>query len=399
MRRMDMGEKSVIYFELFGSFSIGNTASGGNKESIIPGKTGKKVLSFLQYLIVNHTRSISLEELIEQFWPEADSRDPGNALKNMIFRARSYLKKMFPEQKELLQKRPGCYMWNPDVKIEVDTEQFEQGYLESRKAEGEERVRLLFRTVSLYKGDFLAGNESDWTAPLRHYYQTLYLDACKEVLSALQEEERWTEMIGICEQAYEVDFSMDSFVVYHMQALIALGQPEKAVERYQMFRKALWQEYEIEPMEQVEEMHVLAAGMCQDTMDSQNVLELVSEAGEENGAFFCTFGVFRSIVALERRHLARSRQPSTLVIVSLGDQIAPTTDARRLQRVLMEGLRTGDLVARLDAGSYIVMLSGASVENAWQVAGRVEQKFRRAYANSNANITFRMSSLEPLTAQ
>lgn len=44
---MDMGEKSVIYFELFGSFSIGNTASGGNKESIIPGKTGKKVLSFL----------------------------------------------------------------------------------------------------------------------------------------------------------------------------------------------------------------------------------------------------------------------------------------------------------------------------------------------------------------
>ncbi|MCI8586233.1 MAG: hypothetical protein HFI92_10160 [Lachnospiraceae bacterium] len=348
---------------------------------------------------MNHTRSISLEELIEQFWPEADSRDPGNALKNMIFRARSYLKKMFPEQKELLQKRPGCYMWNPDVKIEVDTEQFEQGYLESRKAEGEERVRLLFRTVSLYKGDFLAGNESDWTAPLRHYYQTLYLDACKEVLSALQEEERWTEMIGICEQAYEVDFSMDSFVVYHMQALIALGQPEKAVERYQMFRKALWQEYEIEPMEQVEEMHVLAAGMCQDTMDSQNVLELVSEAGEENGAFFCTFGVFRSIVALERRHLARSRQPSTLVIVSLGDQIAPTTDARRLQRVLMEGLRTGDLVARLDAGSYIVMLSGASVENAWQVAGRVEQKFRRAYANSNANITFRMSSLEPLTAQ
>ena len=57
------------------------------------------------------------------------------------------------------------------------------------------------------------------------------------------------------------------------------------------------------------------------------------------------------------------------------------------------------LFRSLDAGSYIVMLSGASVENAWQVAGRVEQKFRRAYANSNANITFRMSSLEPLTAQ
>lgn len=399
MRRMDVDGKSVIYFELFGSFSIGNAEDGDNRESIIPGKTGKKVLSFLQYLIVNHTRSISLEELIEQFWPEADSSDPGNALKNMIFRARSYLKKMFPEQKELLQKRPGCYMWNPNVKIEVDAERFEQGYLESRKAEGEERVRMLFQTVSLYKGDFLAGNDSDWTAPLRHYYQTLYLDACKEVLSALQEEERWTEMIGICEQAYEVDFSMDSFVVYHMQALVALGQPEKAVERYQMFRKALWQEYEIEPAEPVEQMYTLAADMCQESPDSQNVLKLVLEGGEEKGAFFCTFGVFRSIVALERRHLARTRQTSTLVIVSLGDKTAPSTDARRLQRVLMEGLRTGDLVARLDAGSYIVMLSGASVENARLVTQRVEQRFRRTYANSGAHITFRMSSLEPLASQ
>ena len=372
MRRMGVDGKNVIYFELFGSFSIGTAEDGERSGSIVPGKAGKKVLSFLQYLIVNHTRSISLEELIEQFWPEADSSDPGNALKNMIFRARSYLKRMFPEQKELLQKRPGCYMWNPDVKIEVDAERFEQGYLESRRAEGEERVRLLFRTVSLYKGDFLAGNESDWTAPLRHYYQTLYLDACREVLSALQEQERWKEMIGICEQAYEVDFSMDSFVVYHMQALTALGQPEKAVERYEMFRRALWQEYEIEPAEEVEQMYALAAGMCQNVLSSQNVLKLVLESGDEKGAFFCTFGVFWSIVALERRHLSRSGQTSTLVIVSLGDQTAPTTDSRRLQRTLMEGLRTGDLVARLDAGSYIVMLSGASMENARMVIRRVE---------------------------
>ena len=112
-------------------------------------------------------------------------------------------------------------------------------------------------------------------------------------------------------------------------------------------------------------MYALAAGMC------QNVLKLVLESGDEKGAFFCTFGVFWSIVALERRHLSRSGQTSTLVIVSLGDQTAPTTDSRRLQRTLMEGLRTGDLVARLDAGSYIVMLSGASMENARMVIRRV----------------------------
>lgn len=397
--RMSEDDRKAVYFEVLGSFSMGRAEDGTKKEYVIPGKAGKKVLSFLQYLIVNHTRSISLEELIEQFWPETDSTDPGNALKNMMFRTRSYLKKVFPEQKELIRKLPGCYIWNPDVRVEVDAEQFEQKYLEARGKKDEEHVELLLEAVSLYKGDFLAGNDSDWTASIRHYYQTLYLDACKKALSALQEKERWSEMISICEQAYEVDFSMDAFVVHHMQALISLGQPEKAVERYQMFRKMLWQEYEIEPASHVEQMHALASGMCQSSRDSEDILKLVSEGAEERGAFFCTFGVFQSIVALERRHLARTKQNSTLVLVTIGDKSAPTTDARRLQRILLEGLRTGDLVARLDAGSYIVMLTGASVESTQAVIRRVEQKFHKTYSGSDADIRFRMSALEPLIIQ
>lgn len=393
---MGVNEKKVICFELFGSFSMGNQET---REHKTPKRAGKKVLSFLQYFIINHKRSISSEELIEQFWPETDSSDPGNALKNMMFRTRTYLKQVFPDQEELIQKRPGCYVWNPDVKIEVDAEQFEQGYLEARRKTGEERVKGLLRILSLYKGDFLAGNDSNWAVPVRHYYQTLYLDACKDVLPALQEDERWMEMISICEQACVVDFSIDTFVVYHMQALIALGQPERAVERYQIFRKALWQEYEFEPAAQVEQIYMLAVSMCQGGIGNQDILKLVAEGEEEKGAFFCTFGIFRSIVALERRHLARSKQPSTLLLVSLGDQTVPTTDARRLQRVLVEGLRTGDLVARLDAGSYIVMLTGATAENARDVIRRVEQRFCRTYTGSKAKIHFRMSALKPLAIQ
>ena len=45
---------------------------------------GKKALSFLQYLIVNHRRNISAQELIHQFWEE--SGDPANALKHMMFK-------------------------------------------------------------------------------------------------------------------------------------------------------------------------------------------------------------------------------------------------------------------------------------------------------------------------
>ena len=49
MRRMGVDGKNVIYFELFGSFSIGTAEDGERSGSIVPGKAGKKVLSFLQY--------------------------------------------------------------------------------------------------------------------------------------------------------------------------------------------------------------------------------------------------------------------------------------------------------------------------------------------------------------
>ncbi len=344
---------------------------------------------------MNHTRNISSEELIEQFWSEKGSSAPANALKSMLFKTRNLLKIMFPDQENLILTLQGCYGWNPEVRVRLDSEEFEKICLDARKRSGKEYLETLLRAIELYKGDFLSGNDSDWAVSLRRYYQTLYLDVCKMVLPLLQEKERWTEMINICEQASAVDFSADTFIVYQMQALIAMGHPERAVEAYQAFRNMLWEEFEIEPAEQVEQIHMLAESMCQNNMDCADILKLVAEGECEDHAFFCTFGVFQSIVALEKRHLERSGQSSVLVIVTLGNKVTPTTDARRLERVLLEGLRTGDPVARLDAGSYILMLSGASLENAESVMERIDRTFHKVYSHSRACISFRLSVLEP----
>ena len=121
----EKAEKQVIRFELLGSFSYSARK-----------KAGKKTLSFLQYLIINHARNISTEELIEVFWTENNSSDPANALRNMLFKIRNLLKEMFPRQTDLLQTLQGCYGWNPGIRIELDTEQFERLCLEARKCSG-----------------------------------------------------------------------------------------------------------------------------------------------------------------------------------------------------------------------------------------------------------------------
>lgn len=391
---MAIESKKTIYFELLGLFSYAEGENSEQKKTAIPGKAGKKALSFLQYLVVNHGRSITSEELIEQFWTENNSSDPANALKNMLFKTRALLKAMFPGTENLIQTLQGCYAWNASVQVKLDTEAFEQVCLEARKRSGKEYLDTLAQAVRLYKGDFLLGNDSGWAVSLRRYYQTLYLDACKMILPLLQEKERWTEMISICEQAQAVDLGADTFVVYQMEAMIALGQPERALEVYENFRETLWKEFEIEPGDQVERVQALAESMCQNNMDAQDILKLVVESEYDGKAFFCTFGVFQSIVALEKRHLARTGHSSSLAVVSLGNKVTPTTDARRLERTLLESLRTGDPVARLDAGSYILMLTGASQEDALQVMDRIDRTFHKTYSHSKACISYRISPLK-----
>ncbi|NBK92611.1 hypothetical protein D5278_11620 [bacterium 1XD21-13] len=332
---------------------------------------------------------------MEQFWPEPESSNPANSLKNMMFKTRQLLKTMFPSEENLILTLQGCFAWNPSTVLEVDSEEFERICLDVRKRTGEAYMEGLLSAAALYKGDFLSGNDSGWALSLRRYYQTLYLDVCKMVLPLLQERELWAEMIGICEQASGVGVSTDTFLVYEMQALIAMGQPEQAVSAYEAFREMLWEEFEIEPTEQMEQLYLLAEGMCQNQVDERDILKLVAEREQDERAFFCTFGVFQSIVALEKRHLERSGKSSVLLLVSLGRKVTPTTDARRLERILEEGLRTGDPIARLNAGSYILMLTGASEENAGIVMDRLDRAFHKAYSHSRACLSFRVFPLKP----
>lgn len=385
--------KKIIHFGLLGTFSCGSTEEEKAKNGPFLGRLGKKAMSFLQYLIVNHGRSVSSEELIEQFWADSNSSDPANALRNMLFKVRNLLKGMFPEQDNLLLTLPDRYAWSSDIRMELDSEKMQASCLRAKRVPEEERCKLLSQAISLYRGDFLSGNDAEWARTQRQYYQTLYLDACKAVLPIYYKKQQWMELISICSQAYTVDFSVEDFIVYQMQALIALGQPDQAVEKYEAFRDKMLQEYDIPPTERIEQIYALAAGLRKTGMNDEDIFKLVCEEDKDSHAFFCTFSTFQSIVALERRHLARSGQTSALVIISLGQDAVPTTDGRRLERILMDKLRTGDPIARLEAGTYVLMLTGANEEGARLVISRIDSAFHRTYRNSGAKLTYRVTDL------
>lgn len=388
-----MKEKQVLRFRMLGSFTYGEE---GGSDTVYGGgalKTGKKALSLLQYLIVNHTRCVSTEELIEKFWAESSSKAPGNALRNMLFKIRQLLKEMFPAQEELLQTVPGGYIWSDGVSLELDTERFEKLCMEAGARSNGGKPELLVEAAAMYQGDFLSGNDSDWTVMIRQYYKTLYLDACKVVLPFLYKTERWIELISICEQAYRVDFATEEFTAYQMRALIARGQPDLALVVYETYRARLEQEYEMFPGEEMEQIRALALGMGKKELNAPEIFRLVQQEDTDQKAFMCTFEMFRNIAALEKRHLVRSGGSSSLAIMSLGKGEISMTDMRRLERILLEGLRAGDPVARLEAGAYILLLTGANEENARMVMDRLDSAFHRTYRHSKARLVYRVTAL------
>lgn len=388
---MEMKKECVLSFHLLGAFYCGHTEEEKTRNSVLTGKTSRKVLSFLQYFIVNHGRTISAEELIGQFW--ADSSDPASLLRNMLFKTRKLLKAMYPEEEGLIITLQNCYRWAQETCLKTDAEQFESLCLKARGLPEEEYCSQLCRAIELYKGDFLAGNDSEWARTLRQYYRTLYLDACRAVLPIMYKKEQWVELVNVCNQAYTVDFGQEDFTAYYMQALIALGQPGQAVERYQDFRDKMLEEYEMPPTERIEQLYMLAEGFMKNGADEKDILSLVCAGEPDTHAFFCTFGILQSIVALERRHMERSGQVSSLMVISLGSGAVPTTDSRRLERILLETLRAGDPVARLSVGSYVIMLTGADEESARMVFGRIDCAFHRRYRHSGARLSFRVADL------
>lgn len=392
--------ENCIYFKLFGggiAYRCSEDAEWEYLNKSTASGAGKKLTSFLEYLILNHGKDISSEELINVFWPEDSSADPGGALKYTMHKTRNLLVQMFPHIENLLMTHRGHYTWNSSVQLVLDTELFEEGCMNANRHNGSISSHKLMQILDLYSGDLLTNNDAEWLMALRVYYRTLYIDACKSVLEMLSTEDRWIDIIHVCEQAYAKDSMVEEFTSYMMTGLIAIGQAEQAIAQYEAYRAYIWTEFNLVPSEQVELLHTAAVDAIHSD-DAADIVRMLTEVETERSAFLCSFSAFRSITILEARHMMRNKEESTLLVVKAesakGERSLPTTDIRRLEKILLKTLRSGDPVARLNAGSYVVLLSRATKENTRVVIERIDRAFHTAYPRSRAHLDYRVYPLQ-----
>ena len=392
-----MAEKRTLKFKLLGGFRFceAGEAQWRSLESMNIKGVGKKQQAFLMYFLLNGKRTITAEELVETFWP-GDSKDPANALKNTLHKTRNLLKVMFPQSGELILTQNAGYSWSGDVVLELDTDELERIYRAMKPGASACREELK-KALELYGGDILSGSSQLWLEHINVYYRNVFIDLCKALMTLLQETLDWDEAIAVSNRAYTYAPEVEEVTLCLMQSLLATGQSEQAVQHYENYRNMLWQEYGLVPSDRVEQVHDLAVEQGSDAEDyERELLRQLTQMPEPLHAFSCSLLVFQNLVQLELRNMRRNAHPSSMVVLqALRDGVSgkPSTDTRRVERVLLSSLRAGDPFTKLNMGSFAVMLPTASVENAQKVMARVDKEFHSAYPRSKAVLHYRVYPL------
>lgn len=309
-----------------------------------------RVWSLLAYLLVNRRREFTQEELINLCWSGGTgSSDPANALKSVFHRIRALLDRLEDGLgHRLLLRRSGRYVWNEEVPITLDIEQFEERCRRGdREKEPEARLRAYQAAVGCYRGDLLPRLSGEiWVMPLETYYHGLYAGAVSSAIEILEDCGRTEELAALCRQA------------------------SRTVNDH--------------------------------TLSMDELRMQLQEENSAGGAMLCEYDFFKILYRMQARAVARMGIAVHICLLSVTAKDGSALARRSLDGVmeklppLLRGnLRRGDVISRCSVSQFVIMLPQANYENSCMVAERLTGAFYRRYPHSSARLRCMVQPLIP----
>lgn len=257
-----------------------------------------RVWSLLAYLLVNRRREFTQEELINLCWSGGTgSSDPANALKSVFHRIRALLDRLEDGLgHRLLLRRSGRYVWNEEIPITLDIEQFEERCRRGdREKEPEARLRAYQAAVGCYRGDLLPRLSGEiWVMPLETYYHGLYAGAVSSAIEILEDCGRTEELAALCRQAVKIEPYKEEFYEHLMCALIENGDNREAMAVYDDMSEMLFSDFGVMPGETLRKLYRQASRTVNDHTLSMDELRMqLQEENSAGGAMLCEYDFFK----------------------------------------------------------------------------------------------------------
>lgn len=390
-----------LQIRMLGEFSI----SAGDVQISNSENRSHKIWSLLAYFVYHRSRMIPPAELSKVFWKDSNCGNASSgALKTALHRLRTALDRLWPNAgHQLILNHNGGYIWNPDVTISLDIEEFERLCLTEATRE-EERLEQLMTALHMYRGKFLARQSSElWTISVSAYYHTLYLNALAEVLPLLFERGKQQEVIDLCCFASTIEPYNEMIHCFWMRALLGLGDQKSAAELYQEFSAQLYTKFSILPGEEIRGLYREATRLTNETKITMEILmDQLEEKNPSSGALICDYDFFVVLCRSMARAMFRTGMATHVVLLTVEAEDSAPLPGRSLIRAMdnleeqiRTNLRRGDSAARCSTSQFVLLLPQANYENSEMVSNRIIKAFVRQYPHSPARIYYKIHPLMP----
>lgn len=344
----------------------------------------------LIYLLMHRDHPSTVMELSEALWEDGEVDNPAGALKNLMYRLRSLLKKVLGDQKYIVTGK-GTYTWNNEIDVDFDTEYFEKYYKQGKAATTkEDMIQNYENALLLYRGEFMENAfEQHWAVTLSTYFHSLFLSIVKNLAELYFEEERYQDMEDVSVYALKVSGVDEEVYCMHIMALVKGNKYDLARKRYDEAVKVLESSLGIINSEQLEKVEVELLKMCKgnEAETLEDVYEDIQEESTASGVFWCGYSVFREIYRREVRYNSRIGEQEHIVLFSVDLKDALKSDNAKMEHYLVEQgmkclkkaikrvLRIGDVAAQYSDSQFVVLLPRCSYDAGIAVANRVLDKF------------------------
>lgn len=400
MRQDKSSLASTVEINMFGGFSlrVGDMVLSDSEVR------ARRVCFLLEYLILNRHRKITQDGLIEALWGSEDCENPGNALKNLVYRLRKLLAPLTSVSGyEFIVFRNGMYSFNNDIPCKVDTEEFEQACLSAKRSgvTGQEKLKYLMRGVSLYRGDLVPKSSmEDWAVSYGSYFRGLFISCVKEAAEVLMGADEYDKALNLLNSAVLREPFDESLHEMIISALLLSGRRRKAIEYYNRIEKMFYEKLGVKLSENLRKsMNELIKNIDSIETDLDVIRGDLGESSK-SGAFICDYEIFQKIYRIEARMAERFGQSMFVALLTLVTSIAASEESvansmRLLENVIIDSLRKSDIVARFSKKQFILMLPSLTYENGLIVMNRISDRFASDNKNSSVKLVTKLGPLEP----
>ena len=380
-----MNEGKVVNVKMFSYFEMEFDHETLSDESI----RSNMLVKLLAYILCNRKAVINASDLCDVLWADDESDNPIGALKNLLYRLRTILKKSFGNT-EFIKTLRGAYVWNTDIEVVIDVEEFEKKCNEAKsERDVARRVLLLEEAIALYKGKFLPKFTTEhWVLRQAMYYHSLYVSSAKLLAGAYEEIEEYEKMELLSTNILKYEELDDSIHCLLIKSLIHQKKNAKAEEHYKQASALLYSQLGIKPSEEMQNLYQeLLKEIKNEQMNLEMIQDEIIKAKEDSkGAYFCEYGVFKEIYNLQQRQAKRLGIAVYCGLLTIESYLDLPVDSKAyrnfrdvamdtLKGVVVSSLRSGDVIARYSATQYIVLLPTCDYEGGLIALERIEENF------------------------